>query len=154
MAHPNIIFIMCDDHAANAISAYGSVLNQTPNIDRLASEGARLDHCYVTNSICTPSRASILTGTYNHVNLVTTLDTHLDNRLPNVAKHLRMSGYQTAIFGKWHLGEGKAHEPSGFDDWAVVPGQGEYFDPMMPKHLVSLVKTRGRRIRRTTSSRV
>lgn len=129
MTRPNIIFIMSDDHAANAISAYGSGLNHTPHIDRLATEGMRLDRCYVTNSICTPSRASILTGTYNHVNLVTTLDTHLDNRLPNVAKHLRHSGYQTAMFGKWHLGEGKAHEPTGFDDWAVVPGQGDYFDP-------------------------
>jgi arylsulfatase A-like enzyme len=122
---------MSDDHAARAISAYGGGLNQTPNIDRLAKEGMRLDRCYVTNSICTPSRAAILTGTYNHVNTVTTLDTHLDNRLPNVAKHLRAAGYQTAIFGKWHLGEGPAHEPTGFDRWSVVPGQGEYFDPVM-----------------------
>ncbi|MDF0599992.1 sulfatase [Psychromarinibacter sp. C21-152] len=131
MTAPNILFIMSVDHAANAISAYGSGLNRTPNIDRLAQEGMRLDHCYVTNSICTPSRASILTGTYNHVNLVTTLDTHLDNRLPNVAKHMRRAGYQTAIFGKWHLGEGRAHEPSGFDEWSVLPGQGDYFDPVM-----------------------
>ena len=83
----------------------------------------------MTNSICTPSRAAILTGTYNHVNGVTTLDTPLDNRLPNVAKHLHAAGYQTGIFGKWHLGEGRAHEPTGFDDWAVLPGQGDYFDP-------------------------
>lgn len=128
---PNIIFIMSDDHAARAISAYGSGLNSTPNLDRIAKGGMRLDRCYVTNSICTPSRASILTGTYNHVNGVTTLDTHIDNRLPNVAKHLRSNGYQTAIYGKWHLGEGKPHDPTGFDDWAVVPGQGEYFDPIM-----------------------
>ena len=86
-------------------------LNHTPNIDRLASEGMRHDATYVTNSICTPSRAAILCGTHNHVNCVTTLDTHIDNRLPNVAKHLRAGGYRTAIFGKWHLGEGKAHEP-------------------------------------------
>ncbi|HVW91470.1 MAG TPA: sulfatase [Devosia sp.] len=128
---PNILFIMSDDHAAQAISCYGHGLNRTPNLDRIADEGMRLDNCYVTNSICTPSRASILTGTYNHVNTVTTLDTHIDNRLPNVAKHLRRAGYQTAIFGKWHLGEGKAHEPTGFDEWSVVPGQGEYFDPVM-----------------------
>ncbi|MGI9485771.1 MAG: sulfatase family protein [Geminicoccaceae bacterium] len=128
---PNILFIMADDHASKAISAYGYGLNETPNLDRLASEGMRLNHCYVTNSICTPSRASILTGTYNHVNGVTTLATPIDNRLPNVAKHLRMAGYQTAIFGKWHLGEGRAHEPTGFDDWSVVPGQGDYFDPAM-----------------------
>ncbi|QQM32137.1 sulfatase [Martelella lutilitoris] len=127
---PNIIFIMSDDHAARAISAYGGGLNNTPNLDRLVDEGMRLDRCYVTNSICTPSRAAILTGTYNHVNLVTTLDTHIDNRLPNVARHLQKSGYQTAIFGKWHLGEGKAHEPTGFDQWAVIPGQGVYYDPI------------------------
>ncbi len=126
---PNILFIMADDHAAKAISAYGHGLNQTPHLDRLAEEGLRLNHCYVTNSICTPSRASILTGTYNHVNGVTTLKTSIDNRLPNVAKHLQKAGYQTAIFGKWHLGEGTAHEPTGFDQWSVVPGQGDYFDP-------------------------
>ena len=127
---PNIIFIMADDHAAKAISAYGYGINKTPNIDRLANEGARLDHCYVTNSICTPSRAAILTGTYNHVNCVTTLDTPINGRLPNVAKHLQSDGYQTAIIGKWHLGEGKEHEPSGFDFWSVLPGQGDYFDPV------------------------
>ncbi|MCO6188530.1 sulfatase [Rhizobium sp. L1K21] len=126
---PNIIFILSDDHAARAISAYGAGLNQTPNLDRLAKEGIRHDACYVTNSICTPSRAAILTGTHNHVNCVTTLDTHLDNRWPNVAKTLQQNGYKTAIFGKWHLGEGKAHEPAGFDEWAVVPGQGDYWDP-------------------------
>jgi arylsulfatase A-like enzyme len=128
---PNIIFIMCDDHAARAISAYGGGLNSTPNIDRLANEGLRHDATYVTNSICTPSRASILTGTYNHVNCVTTLNTALDNRLPNVAKHLQRGGYRTGMFGKWHLGEGKAHEPTGFDDWCVLPGQGDYWDPAM-----------------------
>ncbi len=128
-SRPNILFIMSDDHAANAIGAYGSKINQTPNIDRLAEEGMRFDHCYVTNSICTPSRAAILTGTHNHVNGVTTLATHIDNRMPNVAKHLRSDGYQTAIVGKWHLGVGKEHEPTGFDFWSVVPGQGEYIDP-------------------------
>ena len=128
---PNILFIMADDHASKAISAYGAGINATPNIDRIAKEGVRLDHCYVTNSICTPSRAAILTGTYNHVNGVTTLETHLDNRLPNVAKHLQEGGYQTAIVGKWHLGEGEAHQPTGFDYWSVLPGQGDYFDPAM-----------------------
>ncbi len=128
---PNIVFIMADDHASKAISAYGGGINQTPHLDRLAVEGMRFDHCYVTNSICTPSRAAILTGTYNHVNGVSTLQTHIDNRLPHVAKHLRTGGYQTAIIGKWHLGEGKDHEPTGFDYWSVLPGQGEYFDPIM-----------------------
>lgn len=129
-ARPNIVFIMADDHASKAISCYGHGINSTPNIDRIAAGGVRLDHCYVSNSICTPSRASILTGTYNHVNGVMTLDDLFNNRLPHVAKHLRSHGYQTAIFGKWHLGEGKAHEPTGFDAWAVVPGQGDYHDPM------------------------
>ena len=127
---PNILFIMADDHASKAISSYGGGINHTPNIDRIAHEGMRFDHCYVTNSICTPSRATILTGTYNHVNAVTTLETPINNRLPNVAKHLKTGGYQTAIIGKWHLGEGKAHEPSGFDFWSVLPGQGDYFDPL------------------------
>lgn len=128
---PNIVFIMSDDHAAKAISCYGGGINKTPNIDRIAENGVRLDHCYVTNSICTPSRAAILTGTYNHVNCVTTLDTHLNNKMPNVAKHLKAGGYQTAMIGKWHLGEGPDHEPTGFDFWSVLPGQGEYFDPYM-----------------------
>lgn len=127
---PNIIFIMADDHASKAISAYGHDINRTPHIDRLAREGILFNHCYVSNSICTPSRAAILTGTYNHVNAVMTLDDVINNRLPNVAKHLRAGGYQTAIVGKWHLGEGKDHEPTGFDYWSVVPGQGDYWDPM------------------------
>ncbi|MDD7973219.1 sulfatase [Roseinatronobacter alkalisoli] len=130
-SRPNIIFIMSDDHAARAISAYGGGLNSTPNLDRLANEGLRHDRTYVTNSICTPSRAAILTGTYNHVNCVTTLFTGLDNRLPHVAKHLRQGGYRTGMFGKWHLGEGAAHAPTGFDEWCVLPGQGDYFDPAM-----------------------
>jgi len=126
---PNIIFIMSDDHAAQAISAYGYNINATPHIDRIAREGARLDHCYVTNSICTPSRASILTGTHNHVNEVTTLASHLDNSKPHVAKHLQEGGYQTAMIGKWHLGTGEKHCPTGFDYWSVLPGQGAYDDP-------------------------
>ena len=131
MSRPNILFIMSDDHAAQAISAYGHGINQTPNIDRIASNGARFDHCYVSNSICTPSRAAILTGTYNHVNGVTSLATGFNNRMPHVAKHLQHEGYQTAIVGKWHLHEGPQHCPTGFDFWSVLPGQGEYFDPDM-----------------------
>lgn len=126
---PNILFIMSDDHASQAMGCYGSRINQTPNLDRIANEGARFDHCYVTNSICTPSRAAILTGTHNHVNRVTTLHTHIDNRLPNVAKHLRTGGYQTAMIGKWHLGQGPKHWPTGFDFWSVLPGQGLYHEP-------------------------
>ena len=137
---PNILFIMTDDHAAQAIGCYGSRINSTPNLDRIANEGMRFDHCYVTNSICTPSRATILTGTHNHVNRVTTLATHLDNRLPNVAKHLQTGGYQTAIFGKWHLGQGPDHWPTGFDHWCVLPGQGIYHDPRFAEMGEQVVK--------------
>jgi arylsulfatase A-like enzyme len=126
---PNIIFIMSDDHASHAMSCYGSRINKTPNIDRIAEGGMRFDNCFCTNSICTPSRAAILTGTYNHVNEVTTLDTHMDNGLLTFPKLLQQNGYRTAIFGKWHLGTGPEHCPTGFDDWAVLPGQGRYHNP-------------------------
>jgi arylsulfatase A-like enzyme len=128
---PNFLFIMSDDHAAHAISAYGSRINETPNLDRIADAGMRFDSCFCTNSICTPSRASILTGTYNHVNGVTTLDTHMDNGLRTFPKLLQQAGYQTAIFGKWHLGHGPEHDPAGFDTWRVLPGQGHYHNPVM-----------------------
>jgi arylsulfatase A-like enzyme len=128
-SRPNILFIMSDDHAAHAMSCYGSRINQTPNLDRICAGGMRFDNCFCTNSICTPSRATILTGTYNHINGVTTLDTPMDNRLPTFPKLLQASGYQTAIFGKWHLGTGPQHCPTGFDDWAVLPGQGFYHNP-------------------------
>lgn len=126
---PNIIFLLADDHASKAISCYGAGINHTPHIDRLAREGMLFKHCYVTNSICTPSRATILTGTHNHVNGVMTLDDSINKHIPNVAKHMRTGQYQTAMVGKWHLGEGQAHEPSGFDYWSVLPGQGDYWDP-------------------------
>ncbi|MEX0744622.1 MAG: sulfatase [Phycisphaeraceae bacterium] len=127
---PNILFIMSDDHAAHAISAYGSRINATANIDRLAQQGMRLNHCYCTNSICTPSRATILTGQYGHHNGVRTLDDSLDGRLPHlVQKQLQAGGYQTATIGKWHLGHGGHADPTGFDYWNVLPGQGDYHDP-------------------------
>ncbi len=130
MSHPpNFLFIMSDDHAAHAMSCYGSRINRTPNLDRIADGGMRFDNCFCTNSICTPSRAAILTGAWNHVNGVTTLATHMDNRLPAFVKTLQAAGWQTGIFGKWHLGTGPAHCPDGFDDWAVLPGQGIYHNP-------------------------
>lgn len=127
---PNLLYIMSDDHAAHAISAYGSRINQTPHLDRLATGGMRFDSAFCTNSICAPSRAAILTGTYNHINGVTTLDTPLDNRLWTFPKALTESGYQTALFGKWHLGHGPGADPAGFDHWRVLPGQGHYHNPV------------------------
>ena len=126
---PNFVFIMSDDHAAHAMSCYGSRINRTPNLDRIADGGMRFDNCFCTNSICTPSRAAILTGTWNHINGVTTLATPMDNRLPTFVKTLQAQGWQTGIFGKWHLGSGPQHCPAGFDDWAVLPGQGLYHNP-------------------------
>ncbi|MFW6597705.1 sulfatase family protein [Propionibacteriaceae bacterium Y2011] len=126
---PNLIFILSDDHAAHAISAYGSRINTTPNLDRIAADGARFDNCFCTNSICTPSRASLLTGTYSHVNGVTTLASSLDNTQPTFVSQLHDAGYQTAVFGKWHLGHEPENHPARFDAWQVLPGQGDYHDP-------------------------
>jgi len=123
-ARPNVLFIMSDDHAARAISAYGSKINKTPNIDRLATEGMRFDNCFVTNSICTPSRAAIITGKYGHVNGVIRF-TRLDQRQPTLPKILQRAGYHTGVIGKWHLMD----YPRGFDYWSVLPGQGRYHDP-------------------------
>jgi len=128
---PNILFIMSDDHAAHAMSCYGSRINETPNLDRIANEGMRFDNCFCTNSICGPSRATILTGTYNHVNGMTTLATKMDGRQLTFQKLLQKQGYQTAVIGKWHLGHGGVHDPTGFDYWDVLPGQGLYHDPEM-----------------------
>ena len=128
---PNVLFIMSDDHASHAISAYGSRINATPQIDRISEGGMRFNNCFCTNSICTPSRATILTGTYNHINGVTTLSTHMDGRLLTYPKLMQQQGYQTAIVGKWHLGHGGIHDPTGFDYWNVLPGQGLYHNPVM-----------------------
>ncbi len=129
---PNILFIMSDDHAAHAISAYGSRINQTPHLDRIAQGGMRLNHCYCTNSICTPSRATILTSQYSHVNGVYTLNDDIDSRRDClVQKHLQQVGYQTAIVGKWHMGYKGHAAPTGFDYSCILPGQGKYHDPDM-----------------------
>ncbi len=121
---PNILFIMTDDHAAHAMSCYGSVINRTPQLDRIATNGMKFNHCFVVNSICTPSRAAILTGKYSHANGVTVFN-RFDGGQPHVAKHLKAAGYQTALVGKWHL----FSDPTGFDYWNVLPGQGKYHDP-------------------------
>src|SRR6202040_1537087 len=123
---PNILYIMADDHAAHAISAYGSKINKTPNIDRLAKEGMRFNQCLVTNSICTPSRAAILTGKYAHINGVPVFN-RFDGSQPTVAKMLQAAGYHTGMIGKWHLGS----DPTGFDYWNILPGQGVYHNPVL-----------------------
>jgi arylsulfatase A-like enzyme len=125
---PNILFIMSDDHAAHAISCYGSKLIKTPNIDSIARDGMRFQNCFVTNSICTPSRAAILTGKYSHINGVPVFN-RFDGSQPTLAKYLQKAGYYTGMIGKWHLGS----DPTGFDHWNILPGQGSYIDPVFIK---------------------
>ena len=123
---PNIVFIFSDDHAYQAISAYsGGKLNQTPNIDRIAREGMLFNNCVVPNSICAPSRAVILTGKYSHVNGIIDNRQVFNGAQQTFPKLLQNAGYQTALFGKWHL----QSNPTGFDAWEVLPGQGSYYNP-------------------------
>jgi len=124
-AKPNVIFIFSDDHATQAISAYGSKINQTPNIDRIAREGALFEANFCTNSICGPSRASILTGKHSHKNGFKSNGNRFNPEQMTFPKLLQKVGYQTAVFGKWHLGT----NPTGFDQWMVYPGQGSYYKP-------------------------
>src|SRR5215475_12043262 len=127
---PNIVFIFSDDHAFQAISAYGDPrkLNETPNIDRIGKEGVRFDRCVVPNSICGPSRATVLTGKYSHANgFYNNTNSRFDGSQTTVAKLLQGAGYRTAVIGKWHL----VSDPTGFDYWHILPGQGAYYNPAM-----------------------
>ena len=126
-AAPNILFVMSDDHAVPALSAYEGGLISTPNLDRLAAEGARFDAAFVTNSICTPSRAVVLTGKHSHTNGVLTLPDAFDGTQQTLPKLLQAAGYYTGMIGKWHL----KSEPTGFDEYAVLPGQGLYYNPIL-----------------------
>jgi len=124
---PNILFIFTDDHAYQAISAYGSNRNKTPNLDRLPAEGMRFTNCCVTNSICGPSRAVIQTGKYSHLNGFPTNNDKFDNTQQTVPKLLGRAGYQTAVVGKWHL----ECDVTGCDYSEVLIGQGPYYNPPM-----------------------
>lgn len=124
---PNIIYIMSDDHDANAISAYGSKLVSTPNIDRIAKEGILFEKAFVGNSICGPARATLITGLHSHKNGMKDNRTRFDGSQVTMPKLLQQQGYQTAIIGKWHL-----HTyPTGFDYWKILPGQGLYYQPRL-----------------------
>lgn len=124
---PNIIYIMSDDHDADAISAYNNKFISTPNIDRLAKEGILFTKSFVANSICGPARATLLTGQFSHKNGMKDNRTRFDSSKLTMPKLLQQNGYQTAIVGKWHL----QSYPTGFDYWKILPGQGLYYDPRM-----------------------
>jgi arylsulfatase A-like enzyme len=126
-SRPNILFIFSDDHAYGAISAYGSKINKTPNIDRLAKEGMLFNRCYVGNSLCGPSRATILSGKYSHLNGFVRNGNKFDGSQPTFPKYMQKAGYQTAVIGKWHL----ETDPTGFDYWNILIGQGPYYNPPM-----------------------
>jgi len=123
---PNILYVMTDDHVPRAMSCYGSTILRTPNFDHLAEEGCRFDNAFCTNSLCAPARASVLTGTYSHINGVignsegADAIEHIDAKLPMYPQVLRANGYRTAVIGKWHIQDA----PQGSDYSCVLPGQG------------------------------
>ncbi len=124
---PNVVVIMTDDHATQMMSAYGSVRASTPNLDRIAHEGMIFRNSFCTNSLCAPSRATLITGKYSHKNGQRGNRDTFDGSQPTLPKMLQEAGYHTAIVGKWHL----RSEPTGFDYWNVLPGQGRYRDPTL-----------------------
>lgn len=121
---PNILFIMADDHASHAISAYGGSLIKTPNIDRIAKEGMRFTNCFNVNSLCAPSRASLISGRYSHHNGFLRNGDNFDGSQLTFPKLMRAGKYQTAVIGKWHL----KSQPTGFDYYSVIPGHGRFFN--------------------------
>jgi len=122
---PNILYIMADDHAQQALSCYNGELNKTPNLDQIAKEGVQFTNSFVTNSISGPSRAVLLTGRHSHLNGVIKNHMAFDSTQQTFPKLLHKAGYQTAMIGKWHL----ESQPTGFDYWKILPGQGDYYNP-------------------------
>jgi arylsulfatase A-like enzyme len=122
---PNILLIVTDDHAKNAVSGYGSKLIRTPNIDRIGMEGVRFENAFVTNSLCGPARAVMLTGKYSHINGFRDNNDRFDNSQITIPKILKEKGYFTSVVGKWHL----VSEPTGFDYWNILIDQGSYYNP-------------------------
>ena len=127
LPRPNILYIMTDDHAVHMVSGYGSRIASTPNLDRIGNEGIRFVNAFCTNSLCAPSRATLLTGKYSHKNGQRTTRDTFDGSQQTFPGLLQQSGYQTAMIGKWHL----KSEPTGFDYWNILPGQGDYHDPVL-----------------------
>jgi len=127
---PNVIIIMSDDHAYQTVSAYGSKLIQTPHIDRIAREGMLMRQAAVTNAVCSPARAVILTGKYSHMNGMKDNGTYFDGTQQTLPKIFGATGYRTAMMGKWHL----FSTPTGFDDWNILPDQGNYYNPKFIKN--------------------
>ncbi len=127
LKQPNILFVFADDHATHSISAYGSQINKTPNIDKLANEGMLFRSAFATNAICGPSRAVILTGKHSHKNgfMNNEWGGDFDGSQQTFPKLLQKAGYQTSLIGKWHL----FSKPTGFDHWEILPGQGRYYNP-------------------------
>ena len=126
----NVVYIMCDDHSYQTISAYDQRYMQTPNIDRIANEGVRFTNSFVANSLSGPSRACMLTGKHSHANGFTDNTTTFDGNQQTFPKLLQANGYQTAMIGKWHL----VSEPTGFDYWDILIGQGDYYNPKFIKN--------------------
>ena len=121
----NILYIMCDDHSYQTISAYDHRFIETPNIDRIANEGVRFTNSFVANSLSGPSRACLLTGKHSHKNGFTDNTKRFDGCQQTFPKLLQQAGYQTAVVGKWHL----TSDPTGFDYWNILIGQGDYYNP-------------------------
>ena len=125
---PNVLFILCDDLRPNALGCYGAPHVQTPNVDRLAAEGVRFQNAFCTTSLCSPSRASILSGLYAHRHGVVNNFTEYPADLPSFPRQLQGAGYATAYIGKWHMGEENDEKRPGFDYFVTHKGQGKYFD--------------------------